>query len=52
MQDAPIDIVIVATPHNSLAEITLSAIRANKHVLVEKPAACARARIRTRFYPH
>ncbi len=41
MRDAPVDIVIVATPHNSLAEITLSAVRANKHVLVEKPAACA-----------
>ncbi len=34
-----IDIVIVATLHNTLAEITLSAINAGKHVLVEKPAA-------------
>lgn len=37
--DKNIDIIIVATPHNSLAEITLAAVRANKHVLVEKPAA-------------
>lgn len=34
-----VDIVIVATLHNSLAEITLAAIEAGKHVLVEKPAA-------------
>jgi predicted dehydrogenase len=34
-----IDIVIVATTHNVLAEITLAAVMAGKHVLVEKPAA-------------
>lgn len=34
-----VDIVIVATLHDSLAEITLASIRAGKHVLVEKPAA-------------
>jgi len=34
-----IDAVIVATSHDSLAEITRSAITAHKHVLVEKPAA-------------
>jgi predicted dehydrogenase len=34
-----VDIVIVATPHHALAEITLAAIAAGKHVLVEKPAA-------------
>jgi predicted dehydrogenase len=34
-----VDIVIIATPHDQLAEITLGAIRAGKHVLVEKPAA-------------
>jgi len=31
--------VIVATPHDSLAQITAAAIAAGKHVLVEKPAA-------------
>ncbi len=35
-----IDVIIVATLHDSLAEITLAAIEAGKHVLVEKPAAC------------
>lgn len=34
-----VDMVIVATLHDSLAEITLAAIEAGKHVLVEKPAA-------------
>ena len=37
--DPAIDVVIVATPHDSLAEITLAAVEAGKHVLVEKPAA-------------
>ncbi len=34
-----VDIVIVATSHDALAEITLAAVSAGKHVLVEKPAA-------------
>lgn len=34
-----IDAVVIATLHDSLAEITLAAIKAGKHVLVEKPAA-------------
>ncbi len=34
-----VDVVIVATPHDRLAEVTLAAIAAGKHVLVEKPAA-------------
>lgn len=34
-----VEIVVIATPHDSLAQITLAAIQAGKHVLVEKPAA-------------
>jgi len=34
-----VSIVVVATPHDSLAEITHGALEAGKHVLVEKPAA-------------
>jgi predicted dehydrogenase len=34
-----VEIVVIATLHNSLAQITLAALEAGKHVLVEKPAA-------------
>ena len=34
-----VELVFVATLHDSLAEITLAAIEAGKHILVEKPAA-------------
>jgi len=34
-----VDVVIVATLHDSLAEITRTAVEKGKHVLVEKPAA-------------
>jgi predicted dehydrogenase len=34
-----VDIVIVSTTNDSLAEIAAAAVRAGKHVLVEKPAA-------------
>lgn len=34
-----VDVVVVATPHDSLAAITRGAIEAGKHVFVEKPAA-------------
>ena len=34
-----VDAVIVATPHHLLAPLSLLAIRAGKHVLVEKPIA-------------
>lgn len=39
LEFSEIDLVIVSTLHNSLAEITAAAIGAGKHVLVEKPAA-------------
>jgi len=42
---ADVDLVIVATPHDALAENTLKAIRAGKHVLVEKPAARSAAEL-------
>jgi predicted dehydrogenase len=34
-----VDLVIVSTPNNLLAEVTVAAVEAGKHVLVEKPAA-------------
>lgn len=37
--DPAVSIVIVATQHDTLAEITHGAVAAGKHVLVEKPAA-------------
>lgn len=40
-----IDIVIISTLHDSLAEITLAAIKAGKNVLVEKPAAKSSAEL-------
>jgi predicted dehydrogenase len=39
--DPQVDAVIVATINASLAEISAAAIRAGKHVIVEKPAAIA-----------
>lgn len=41
----PCDIVIVATLHDSLAEITMECIRRGRHVLVEKPAARRRSEL-------
>src|SRR5262249_60885234 len=34
-----VDAVVVATVNDALAPVTLAAVRAGKHVLVEKPAA-------------
>ena len=34
-----VDMVMVATTHDALSEVTLGAVNAGKHVLVEKPAA-------------
>ena len=33
-----INLVIVATPNNLIYEISLECIKANKHLLIEKPA--------------
>src|SRR6478752_4351327 len=35
----PVDAVIICTPHSTHVEYALKAIRAGKHVLVEKPLA-------------
>lgn len=39
VQRPEVDVVLVATTHDWLAAITLAAVQAEKHVLVEKPAA-------------
>ena len=39
VQNPTVNIVVIATPNNALAEITLAAVQQGKHVLVEKPAA-------------
>jgi len=39
LQEPKIQVVVISTLHDSLAPLTLAAIRAGKHVLVEKPAA-------------
>jgi predicted dehydrogenase len=39
VERADVEVVIVATPHNLLAEVALSAVMAGKHVLLEKPGA-------------
>jgi predicted dehydrogenase len=45
VQDADLDAVVVATSHDALAAISLAAVSAGKHVLVEKPAARRAAEI-------
>lgn len=40
-----VDVVVVCTLHDSLAAITMAAIEAGKHVLVEKPAARSSAEL-------
>jgi len=39
LERADVEVVIVATTNNLLAPITMAAVQAGKHVLVEKPAA-------------
>lgn len=38
VQNPDVDVILVATTHDWLARITLAAVEAGKHVLVEKPA--------------
>ena len=39
IQRDDVDVVVVATTNNALAEVTTAAVQAGKHLLVEKPAA-------------
>jgi len=39
IKDPHVDIIIISTTNDKLAEISLASIKAGKHVLVEKPAA-------------
>ncbi|TRX16021.1 Gfo/Idh/MocA family oxidoreductase [Flavobacterium franklandianum] len=39
INDSEIDILYIATPHNSHAALTIKALKNNKHVLCEKPVA-------------
>lgn len=45
IKDPQIDVVVVATLNGSLAPITLAAVQAGKHVLVEKPGALNAAQL-------
>jgi predicted dehydrogenase len=47
LADPTVGAVVVATLNGSLAPITLAAVRAGKHVLVEKPGALNVAQLRT-----
>ncbi len=47
LQSANLDVVMVATPHHLLADTSLKAIWAGKHVLVEKPIAMSQREART-----
>lgn len=46
-----VDAVIVATLNSSLAPLALSAVRAGKHVLLEKPGALCSSELRTLLQP-
>ncbi|SDS26022.1 Gfo/Idh/MocA family oxidoreductase [Opitutus sp. GAS368] len=47
LADPAVHAVIIATLNGSLAPLTLAAVRAGKHVLVEKPGALNAAQLRT-----
>lgn len=41
LEDKNIDMVLIATRHDTHAQIAIDAIKANKHIFMEKPAAIA-----------
>jgi predicted dehydrogenase/threonine dehydrogenase-like Zn-dependent dehydrogenase len=45
LQDAEVDAVIITTRHNLHASMALAALKAGKHVLVEKPLALTKAEL-------
>jgi predicted dehydrogenase len=45
IENDDIDIIIVSTPNNQLAPMTLKAVKAGKHVIVEKPGAISSAEL-------
>ncbi len=45
LRDPAVGAVIVATPNSSLAPVSLAAVRAGRHVLVEKPGAFTAAQL-------
>lgn len=47
LADPTVDAVIIATLNAALAPVTLAAVQAGKHVLVEKPGALNAAQLRT-----
>jgi predicted dehydrogenase len=46
IRDPNVDVVIVCMPHVSLAKLTLQAVEAGKHVLVEKPGGITSASLK------
>jgi predicted dehydrogenase len=49
LADEEIELVVVNTPGNTHFELTMKALQAGKHVLVEKPAAITGADVKTMF---
>ena len=45
VNSADVDAVVIATPHGTLCPIAMEAVRAGKHVLVEKPAGTGVAQL-------
>ncbi len=46
LQDPKVDIIYIATPHNSHLEYGLASMNAGKHVLIEKPIAINKHQVR------